>query len=84
MSMGIPILHGVKGESAAIVEDNAVGLLFKPEDFSDLSRCILNLMNDNQLRQEMSSKGPLTAQKYDRAALAKKMLQQLQKTVDEH
>jgi glycosyltransferase involved in cell wall biosynthesis len=32
MGMGIPILHGVAGESADIIESNQAGLLFTPED----------------------------------------------------
>src|SRR5690606_11702410 len=32
MGMGIPVLHGVEGESAAIVEQENVGLLFEPEN----------------------------------------------------
>ncbi|HRR41618.1 MAG TPA: glycosyltransferase family 4 protein, partial [Syntrophales bacterium] len=32
MGMGIPVLHGVAGESAEIVEKEGVGLTFTPED----------------------------------------------------
>jgi glycosyltransferase involved in cell wall biosynthesis len=32
MAMGIPVLHGVEGESADLVRTHQVGLLFEPED----------------------------------------------------
>jgi glycosyltransferase involved in cell wall biosynthesis len=37
MAMGIPVLHGVEGESADIVSKHHVGLMFKPENPAALS-----------------------------------------------
>jgi len=36
MGMGIPVLHGVAGESAAIVAKEDVGLVFEPENSKEL------------------------------------------------
>ena len=36
IGMGIPILHGVKGESADIIRNGNVGKVFNPEDVESL------------------------------------------------
>jgi hypothetical protein len=38
MGMGIPVLHGVMGESAKMVEKHGVGMLFEPENADALCR----------------------------------------------
>lgn len=44
--MGIPVLHGVAGESAGIVEREGVGLVFPPEDAQALRDGVLRLAED--------------------------------------
>jgi len=73
MGMGIPILHGVEGESAEIITKNKVGLLFEPENSLDLVKKSLILKNDNKLMRELSHNGAVTAKMYDRKLLAHKM-----------
>src|SRR5690606_8562347 len=46
MAMGIPVLHGVAGESAEIVEREGVGLVFEPEDDAALAMLVLKLASD--------------------------------------
>jgi len=74
MGMAIPILHGVQGESAAIVEREGVGLLFEPENPEALVKGLRCLADDPELLDRFKANGPVGAQRYDRSALALKML----------
>lgn len=78
MGMAIPVLHGVQGESAGIVEREDVGLLFEPENPEDLIEGLRRFADDPQLLGRFKANGPLAAQRYDRSALANKMLQVLE------
>lgn len=79
MAMGIPVLHGVAGESAEIVEREGVGLVFEPEDDAALAALVLRLASDPKLCSELSRKGVEAATRYDRAVLAADMLEILQR-----
>jgi hypothetical protein len=83
MGMGIPILHGVEGESAEIVASNDVGLLFQPENAQALVDGILRLRSDAGLRGRLAANGPAAARRYDRTALAQVMLDVLASCVRE-
>lgn len=74
MSMAIPVLHGVQGESAGIVEREDVGLLFEPENSESLINGLQRLADDPELLARFKSNGPLGAQHYDRSSLAAEML----------
>lgn len=74
MAMGLPILHGVEGESAEIVDRHEIGLTFPPEDHRALASRILALRDDPSWRQRLAGNGPPAARLYDRAALAQAML----------
>ena len=74
MAMGVPVLHGVRGESAAIVEREGVGLVFEPEDPAALCEAVTALAGRPELRQRLSGRGPEAAVRYDRTALADRML----------
>ncbi len=82
MAMGVPVLHGVAGESAAIVEREGVGLVFEPENPEALAAQLARLATRADELREMALKGPQAAARYDRAALAKDMLRILQDTSD--
>lgn len=75
MGMAIPVLHGVQGESAGIVEREDVGLLFEPENAVALVNGLRRLADDPDLLARYKAKGPLAAQHYDRSSLAAEMLQ---------
>lgn len=77
MGMGIPVLHGVAGESAGIVEREGVGLVFEPENVQALVDGLLQLQTDEALRRRLSAAGLAAAGRYDRQALAAAMLQSL-------
>jgi glycosyltransferase involved in cell wall biosynthesis len=75
MGMAIPVLHGVQGESAAIVEREGVGLLFEPENPEALINGLRRLAEDTELLARFKANGPEGAQRYDRSSLAGEMLQ---------
>ena len=57
MGMGIPVLHGVAGESAEIVEREGCGQVFEPESVDALCAGLLALKSDETLRQNYRQKG---------------------------
>jgi glycosyltransferase involved in cell wall biosynthesis len=74
MAMGIPVLHGVPGESAEIVEGGRVGLTFEPENAQQLRDRLITLSRDRQLAKELGDNAVEAARKFDRAHLANRML----------
>lgn len=77
MGMGIPVLHGVGGESAGIVEAEQVGIPFTPEDPRALLAGIRRLQSDAVLYERFRSNCLAAAKRYDRTELARKMLQEV-------
>lgn len=75
MSMAIPVLHGVQGESAEIVKSEKVGLLFEPENPVALVEGLRRLSREPNLISQFKLAGPSSAQKYTRTTLAKQMLE---------
>ena len=61
MGMGIPVLHGVAGESAEIVLREKVGLVFQPESAQQLVDGLLYLRNNPANYQEFRQNGLLAA-----------------------
>ncbi|WP_422345141.1 glycosyltransferase family 4 protein [Parasphingorhabdus sp.] len=82
MGMGIPVLHGVQGESAEIVTNNQVGLVFEPENAESLAQGIVRLRDDDKLRLKLAANGIKTSAKYDRLLLAEQMLRILKSCTD--
>ncbi len=74
MGMGIPVLHGVAGESAGIVQAEGAGIVFEPENAGQLVDGLLRLQSDSALHQRLSAAALAAASRYDRRALAMKML----------
>jgi glycosyltransferase involved in cell wall biosynthesis len=79
MAMGIPVLHGVAGESATIVQREGVGVIFEPENAGALARSIAQLVRDPERRAEMARRAVAAARRYDRAELAATMLKTLER-----
>jgi hypothetical protein len=74
MGMGIPVLHGVAGESARIVEEEGVGVVFEPENATQLAGELLRLKRDRGALAQYRARALAAAPRYDRAALAQAML----------
>jgi len=81
MSMGIPVLHGVEGESAEIVEREGVGLLFEPENPAALCAGVRKLLSEPDLAARLRSNGPNAAARYDRRKLANAMLGHIERVL---
>jgi glycosyltransferase involved in cell wall biosynthesis len=79
MGMGIPVLHGVAGESADIVRRENVGRTFDPENAKSLADLLVQAAGNLQMLDEWRRNCVLAAQKYDRSALAASMLDILSK-----
>jgi glycosyltransferase involved in cell wall biosynthesis len=81
IGMGIPVLHGVAGESAAIVEKEGVGLLFEPENVDELCEKLLILKNEPALYRKCRIRCNEAAKNYDRSVLARRMTDILERWV---
>jgi glycosyltransferase involved in cell wall biosynthesis len=81
MGMGIPVLHGVMGESAKMVEKHGVGMLFEPENADALCRGLQTLAEDPDVYKKMTRNCLAAAPEYDRKNLAARMLAELETAV---
>ncbi|EMS77720.1 glycosyltransferase family 4 protein [Desulfotignum phosphitoxidans] len=81
MGMGIPVLHGVMGESAKMVEKHGVGMLFEPENADALCRGLQTLAHDPDVYKKMTHNCLAAAPEYDRKNLAARMLAELETAV---
>jgi glycosyltransferase involved in cell wall biosynthesis len=81
MGMGVPVLHGVAGESAEIVRAEDVGQVFEPDNAVALADALLALRADPARLQHYRERGIAAARHYDRQALAARMLQVLRATL---
>ena len=79
LGMGVPVLHGVMGESANIVQSDNVGITFEPENAKSLVSSIHTLKNDGKLLSTLRGNCHVAAKKYERSKLAKEMLTILEK-----
>lgn len=82
MAMGIPVLHGVAGESADIVRNEDVGLPFGSEDADALVAGILELARNPSRRSELSRHGIAAARRYERSNLARVMADTLSQVAE--
>ena len=77
LGMGIPVLHGVEGESADIVEETNCGVLFEPENVDQLIEKLLYLQSEPAYLEILRQNALESAKKYDRTNLARQMLDSL-------
>jgi glycosyltransferase involved in cell wall biosynthesis len=81
MGMGIPVLHGVAGESAQIVLAEQIGEVFDSENANQLVELLLDLKTDSSRINRYQKNGIEAAKRYDRKHLAAKMLAILKRLV---
>lgn len=74
MGMGIPVLLGVRGESAEIVRTEGVGAVFEPEDAQALADLLVELAAHQDRLSRWRENCLSAARKYDRSVLAGVML----------
>lgn len=75
MAMGIPVLHGVAGESAEIVESESMGRVFRCEDADSLAAALLEMYTDGAALARYRANAVAAAPRYDRRSTALRMLQ---------
>jgi glycosyltransferase involved in cell wall biosynthesis len=80
MGMGIPILHGVPGESAGIVEREKVGIVFPSGDSKALHAALTLIKENNARFNELKKSCIAAAPNYNRSNLAGVMLRILTET----
>jgi glycosyltransferase involved in cell wall biosynthesis len=74
MGMGLPVLHGVRGESADIVRAEGVGVVFEPENAAELAKQLQMMQQDHETHRCYRANCVVAAGKYKRASLALNML----------
>ena len=74
MGMGIPVLHGVAGESAEIILAEQVGEVFESGNAPQLAEKLLDLKADTNRINWYQKNAIQAAKRYDRKHLAVKML----------
>jgi glycosyltransferase involved in cell wall biosynthesis len=79
MGMGIPVLHGVPGESADIVRNEGVGEVFESGNAAQLAEGLLRLRSEPERHNLYRANGPVAGRKYNRNDLARRMLDILEK-----
>jgi len=82
MGVGIPVLHGVSGESAQIVLAEQVGQVFESENPIQLVDLMLDLKADSSRINIYRRNGIEAAKRYDRKHLAANMLSILTRLVN--
>ena len=79
MAMGVPILHGVSGESLQIINKYNLGLHFVSESPEDLCSVILELYKNKSLYNKISENCVKASKIFNRKILALKMLEEIKK-----
>ena len=74
MSMGIPILHAVSGESAEIIDKTGGGITVEPESASAVAEEVIRLSQDHETLAVLGRKGQIASESFDRTRLAHDML----------
>ena len=81
MGMGLPVLHGVEGESADIVREEGAGIPFEPENVDQLCDALVRLKSNPAELDEFRARCLKGAQNFDRTNLALRMMKILEDTV---
>lgn len=81
MGMGVPVLHGVAGESADIVTREGVGRVFESENAAELESLLVEAASNNSILSTWRGNCLQAAGRYDRSALAASMLSTLVQVV---
>ena len=74
MGMGIPVVLGIGGEAAKIVQQEDVGLVFEPENAEALCDVLVQISRSPDLKQRFRSNCLKASARYDRKVLARRML----------
>lgn len=81
MGMGLPVLHGVEGESADIVREEGAGIPFEPENAGQLCDALVRLKSNPAELDAFRARCLEGAKNFDRTNLALRMMKILEDTV---
>ena len=80
MAMKRPLVMGVEGESADIVQESGSGIAMESDNEQQLVDAVLKLKDDDQLRNQLCNNGrEFVSKNYTRDSLAQKMLDVMEK-----
>lgn len=84
MAMRQPIILGVAGESAELIQESGAGIVIEPENVEQLTDSLLRLADSKALRDEMGERGrKYVAANFDRTVLADRFESVLIETASE-
>lgn len=84
MAMGVPVVLGLEGEAAEIVEHHEIGSVIEPQNARAMASAIKELASDPQRRAEMRANAGRASLGYERKRLALNMLEVLADAVARH
>lgn len=85
MAMGRPILMGVEGEVAELVDEAGAGICIPSGDAASMAEAVLRLKADPELAQRLGAAGIEAARTvHNRKARARQMMDVLERAVAEH
>jgi hypothetical protein len=84
MAMGIPLVHGVPGESADIVRREGAGIIFPSGDAKALRDALVALQEDRSAYEQFRTSCLASAPRYDRKRLATTMLTIIEGVYNRH
>jgi glycosyltransferase involved in cell wall biosynthesis len=73
VAMGVPVLHGVKGESADVEAKEGVGILFEPENPCELADMLVHIHNNPEILTTLRENALRNVKKCKRRQLAQKL-----------
>tara|TARA_A100001015_G_C15042778_1_gene740965 strand:+ start:2628 stop:3863 length:1236 start_codon:yes stop_codon:yes gene_type:complete len=79
----VPILHGVEGESANIVNKYCLGETFEPENHKDLFKKIKSLRADKSKLQNFKTNCKMNSKIFERSAIVSELESIINKVVNE-
>lgn len=80
MAMGIPVIHGVAGESAELVRNSQSGVIFESENAQQLAQCLLAVKVNSERYLNLKKNATQAAKIYNRNEIAERMRQVILKT----
>ncbi len=85
MAMECPIVLGVEGEAAALLEEAGAGIAIAPGSADELAAAVVRLAEDKELRDRLGRQGSaFVREHYNRNKLAMRYLDLLQTVVAKH
>jgi glycosyltransferase involved in cell wall biosynthesis len=64
MATGVPVIGTAVGGVPEVLDGGRAGLLVRPDDYVSMARCMLSLLKDNHISQELAAKGRKRARDY--------------------